>query len=384
MGRTPKPYRTWYRKELDRYYIQFPANPGKWIPTPCKTIGELEIWVKNYDPATEKTRITVREYTQDFFIPGRCRWLKRQNAKGREYSIRYIRRMRGILNLHIVPWFGKFYLSSVTRRELDDCLIDAMSVKEGWKGRPLGPSFKNDIIAAFKIILDEAVDEGLIDRNPIYGITRFRGKQKERRIFSVDELQLLFPEKIDDLVRVWGSYSWATFFFLMGSCGLRPGEVCALQWGDWYRTLHGLVIGHSIEMPTRRRKSTKTGNRKPAALTRRAEGLLLILESMTEKTDPGDFIFLHPWGAPYMTTETLIFFKNSCMRAGIDLAGRTQYCLRHSFNTHALKLLDRTDVRALMGHRSDGMTVHYDHPDDADLIERVPATVWERLEQMWG
>ena len=55
----------------------------------------------------------------------------------------------------------------------------------------------------------------------------------------------------------------------------------------------------------------------------------------------------------------------------IQLDGRSLYCLRHTANTRM-----RTDVgdeaaRLVMGHTTQKMTEHYDHPDETAIMVRA-------------
>ncbi len=173
---------------------------------------------------------------------------------------------------------------------------------------------------------------------------------------------------------------------IMGSCGLRPQEVGALTWGKWSRTMHGLAITHKIDPDSKQRvKGTKTGYSKAVALSRRAEEILLLHEATSEKTDPDDLIFNPKEAADGIQSDTSNkHFKAACKRAGVERGDRTQYSLRHSFNTYALQILDRKEVQSLMGHRTDAMTNRYDHPADQQLIERIPEGVWDKIERLWS
>ena len=66
-------------------------------------------------------------------------------------------------------------------------------------------------------------------------------------------------------------------------------------------------------------------------------------------------------------------FKASCDRAGIDRGGRTQYSLRHTFDTELLKVLDRGTVQNLMGHTS--YRKEYDHRTGEDLLLQLQDVV---------
>lgn len=62
-------------------------------------------------------------------------------------------------------------------------------------------------------------------------------------------------------------------------------------------------------------------------------------------------------------------FKSVLAQAGIDRAGLTPYCCRHTFATLLMRATEGTDKEKthLMGHTSAAMTAHYQHPDLDDL-----------------
>lgn len=65
-------------------------------------------------------------------------------------------------------------------------------------------------------------------------------------------------------------------------------------------------------------------------------------------------------------------FRASLTRAGIEIDGRTQYCLRHTLNTQLKSILGHSDkLRALMGHSSESMTNNYNHPTAEHLFGEV-------------
>ena len=143
--------------------------------------------------------------------------------------------------------------------------------------------------------------------------------------------------------------------------------MAALYWSDWKRDHHGFIITSSIENFTGRRKSTKTNIVKPAILTERAEFLLTLI-------GPGrsdDKLIFTVNDAPIKLATSNKHFKASCERAGIIRGDRTQYSLRHTFNTLALTKLPVGQVQKLMGHQTEAMTAHYNHPTEADILGQV-------------
>ncbi|WP_319561062.1 tyrosine-type recombinase/integrase [Marispirochaeta sp.] len=382
-----KPYRFKTRKTKsgDIYYATFRAMPGKWISTGTTDLKEAERWAANYEISIVPTeQQTLAEFADRFYIPGKCPWLRRMKAKGKTFTVNHLKKMRGDLDNYILPEFGNLMLSAITQRDIDDYLIDLKSKRYR---RPLMADAKNKVLISLRHVMKEAVAQGLIERDPTQGIVWFKDTEEtEQEVFSPEELRKLFPPALDEMVQIWQTLEWAAYFMVMGSCGLRPQEVGALTWGKWSRSLHGLAITHKIDPGTKKRvKGTKTGYSKAVALPRRAEEILLLHEATTENTDPEDLIFTPKAADGGISAESANkHFKASCERAGLDRRERTPYNLRHSFNTYALQLLDRKEVQCLMGHRTNAMTQRYDHPSDQQLIERIPAGVWEKIDKLWG
>lgn len=359
------------------------ANPGKWLS--CNTIdkAEAEQFALANCPDHEAGRVTTfAEIATDFYTPGKSKWLKRQEARGIVYRVPHLVKQRGILENYLLPRFGGMDLKEITRRQIDDWLLN---LKAARTRQPLQADIKNKILAAFRHIMTEAEDRGLIERNPADGIPPFRDlSRQQRRIFSTDELRQLFPTDTEKLLDIWLTTDWAAYFFLLASTGLRPGEVAALTWGDWVRSRGGLIVSASIEAITRDRKDTKTGAIKPVPLTARGTQILLWLESTREETSKDTLLFTAKDGGPLILNTIGKHFEASLTRAGIPAAGRTPYSLRHSFDTHAMKLLDTATVQELMGHKTMKMTMEtYYHPTDEDRLEALPDGIGDRLGQLW-
>ncbi len=370
----------------DFIYVMFRAMPGKWIATGTTNMEEAERWAANYEVSipVNLDETTLNQFAKDFFIRGKCPWVHRMEKKGKTFSDRHLTKLRGELKNYILPEFGNLSLSAIKYHAIDNYLLDVKSVRYR---RPLNADAKNKIIVSLRHVMREAMAQGYIDRDPTDGIVPFKDIDKrEQEIFTLEELKKLFPDNLDQLIEVWSTLEWATYFMIMGSCGLRPQEVGALTWGKWSRSLHGLAITHKIDPDTRKRvKGTKTGFNKAVTLPRGAEELLLLHEATSTKTSPDDLVFTPQFAEGGIRAESAgKHFKASCMRAGIDRRDRTQYNLRHSFNTYALQLLDQKEVQGLMGHRTNAMTRHYDHPTDQQLIERIPDSVREKINRLWG
>jgi len=292
--------------------------------------------------------------------------------KGRTYHARYFHDHRTRLTKYILPEFGPLLVSAITTKMIDEWLMDLRGYRAG---EPLAVETKHKILVAFRKILGEAKYQGIVAANQAAEVDLFADNRPGREPFTIEELHWLFPEDMDALVGIWQTIMWATYFYIMASCGLRPSEVSALFWGDWNRAFHGAVIHKSVECRKGKIKELKTAKQglamKPAVFTPWAEQLLLMLESQTDDTSPHALIFQLGRGLPLNMDNANKHFKASCRRVGIEIRGRTQYCLRHSFNTHLLKLASVKKVQNLMGHLSLQSSARYDHPTGEDLLEQA-------------
>lgn len=371
-----------YLRQRDNgiWYVKF-RGEEKWKS--CKTTDQAtaERHALLHSPGVTAD-IRFSDFAREFYEPGKSRWLESQAQRGIEYGLPSLKKKQQNLHNYLLPRFGKIPLAALRRRDIESWLLSLKSFSDR---KALRADTKNKILTCLREILDDAVMQEYIEVNPAAGIRGFREKQRqEKEIFSAQELRDIFPEDIDALLDVHISLKWATFHFLVVSAGLRPGEVAALQWGNWIRSRKGLIISHSIEKLTRRRKETKTGIIKPVFLVDRAEALLLMLEAQSDKTAPDDLIFTVNEQAIIPETSGK-HFKESLKRAGIDRRGRTQYTLRHTFDTLSMKSLDPKIVQQLMGHGSLKMTMGtYYHPTDEDRLEALPKDAREILNSIWS
>ena len=354
------------------YYVLYRIEPGRPRSTGQHTEEDAIAWAYAHMGEKVHVRTTLKEFAKDFFIPGKCTWATRMLKKGRTFNAEYFSGHRGRLKTYILPKFGPLLVSAITTKMLDEWLMD---LKSSRNGEDLAVESKHKILVCLRKVFGEAVYQGLIDTDPAAAVTPFYGASTEREPFTVEEIQTLFPEGMDELLRIWQTLPWATYFFIMASCGLRPGEVAALGWGDWYRSLHGLIVNKSVENKSGRIKGLKTEKRgtdmKPAILTERAEMLLLTLESQTEDTSPEQLIFGRKNGGTMILESSNKHFKASCIRAGIEHRGRTQYCLRHTFNSHVAKKASLSQLQTAMGHVTMSSSNRYLHPTAEDLLEEV-------------
>lgn len=181
--------------------------------------------------------------------------------------------------------------------------------------------------------LNQALEDGIIDSNPMRGIEGFKAEEGTRMYLTIDEVRRLAHTECD--------YPAIKSAFLF-SCltGLRRSDVIRLTWGDVYQQGDFTRIIF---------KQKKTSGLEYLDITPQAA------ELMGERGKPDDPVFpsIH---SPSCTNNTI---KTWVARAGIDKE-ITFHCARHTFATMMLDLgTDIYTVSKLLGHRELSTTQIY-------------------------
>lgn len=71
-------------------------------------------------PRKEKT---FNDYAKDWWIPGKCQYLRKKAASSKELSPTYITNSRILLTKHIIPFFGKMYLTRITTNDIENWIF---------------------------------------------------------------------------------------------------------------------------------------------------------------------------------------------------------------------------------------------------------------------
>jgi integrase len=124
--------------------------------------------------------------------------------------------IKKIFELHVLPVVGDRKLRELEKFEID---VLVKKLAECWSG-----SLVQKVRIYTKAALEDAIDQGLLDRNPARKVVRPSTRAACRRFLSLDEIARLLDamEGRDRLV--------ARICIVLG---LRPGEVFATKWDDF-------------------------------------------------------------------------------------------------------------------------------------------------------
>jgi integrase len=241
----------------------------------------------------------------------------------------------------MLEFFGDVQLSSFTPA-LAQKFLSHWQHRERKINRPLSEATLNSYIACLNTLMNQAVYNGFIDRNPIKGFKKYTLDNQRTRTLKPEEYEALLSHcsaHLKPIVEV--AYK----------VGMRRGEILGLRWGQVVFEDNGRGY---IKLGSEDTK-TKTGREVPldASLVSLLKGL----------RGPGaDYVFTYG-GKPIQEIRTT--FKRACRRAGIK--DFRFHDLRHCAITNMRKAgVDDATIMAISGHKTAHMFRRYNHIDMGD------------------
>lgn len=226
-----------------------------------------------------------------------------------------------------------------------------------------------------------AQKNGLIRENPCDPVTIPKGrKQQSRRAITAKERKYI--------LQTCEKHRAGLFYLIMLYCGLRPGEVAALQWRNVDLKNRVLTVDSAVK------SDGSIGQPKSSAGNRRVP----IPEALMEKLNPGspwDFVCTNASGGMLTKSAMKQQWKSFHRQLNIEMGCRTfkgqlipphpvaddlvPYCLRHTYCTDLQAAGVPINVaRELMGHSDISITSRiYTHSsvesfsDAADMINAL-------------
>lgn len=208
------------------------------------------------------------------------------------------------------------------------------------------------------VLFDDAVDNGLITKNPVTKSVKVASDNEEtsKRAMSVDE-QKRFLEMAKD-----SSYFNQYLFVLQ--TGLRTGELTALKWSDVDFENKVLHIRRTMDFRNNEWKisTTKTKNgKRDVPLTQKAIEILSNLRKDNRKTNVipmeyHDLVFLSKNGKPILNSAYNIILRRICEKSGIEKFSMHE--LRHTFATRCIQAgMTPKTLQGILGHANISTTM---------------------------
>ena len=294
------------------------------------------------DRQNEKKQLTVSELCDDYIANG---------VRAKKPST--IATDKGRIERHIKPLIGKMRINDVTRKHVKRLMNDiadgktATDIKTGHRGRAIvkgGKGTASRTIGLLGGIFSYAVDQDLLDINPVRGVKRFSDKSGER-FLSQAELVTLG----NVLVNAGDNPMAIAIVKLLVFTGARKGEIESLTWKmvDFE--------GGCLRLP-----DSKTGEK---TIHLNAGALQVLNEYKPMKVS--NFVFPAVKSDGYYLGTPKVW---KILRQRADLTDVRLHDLRHSFASIAVSAgASLPMIGALLGHKSTSTTQKYAHLQDDPL-----------------
>jgi len=263
------------------------------------------------------------------------------NCTLEEFTERYLawRDSEHSANAQVANMVRRSFMKDLGSYRLLD--LDAQVV-ETWKrsraeevgpstGKTLARSTVNCELSQLKAVTRKAVEWGVIPRDPLVGVKKFRGvTSAPKRFFSPAELERLYA----------ADPGTAPMWKLLANTGMRLGEACHLRWEH--------VTERSVRVVSNADHPTKSRKWREVPLSPGGH------EALDELGGGGSYVF--PTRSVRVCQR---WFRRAADVAGVD---GTPHELRHTFISHlVMQGVPIRTVQALAGHSSVAVTEQYSH-----------------------
>lgn len=243
-----------------------------------------------------------------------------------------------LLKNHIVPRIGEMELTDITesivRRFLNDC-HDHGNLR---RNEPLSPETMRHICVLLSGILNQAVSDGHIDKNPAQDFRYHTSKQVQAEALSEAEIE----EYLDAAAEL----GYLPIFLLALEHGLRQRELIALKWSD-LDAQRGILTIHMDRVVERRELVSYGAQTRVIALPTYT---VTELQKEHEKHPSSEVMFIHPGTLkPYSPAMIRLLHQRVLEQAGLPHVRFVD--LRHTYVVLALQAgKDVKEISAELGH----------------------------------
>jgi len=223
-----------------------------------------------------------------------------------------------LLRNHIVPVMGHVCLEQLTEEVVRSSLLQMQA-------KPLGESTMRNISSLLHKCLQQTVEDGLLQTNPV-PVGLYRRKDSVRA-------GILSQREIKDYLQVAAKQQRLPMFHLLLHTGIKVGELVRLQW---------------LDLDERKQTLTVKGQRQ-RTIPLDEETISLLRREHAGHSNK-ETLFVHPGSLkPYTRGEIYRYhcrITEQCALTGIRLCD-----LRHTFAVHALQSgIAPASVAAILGH----------------------------------
>lgn len=279
----------------------------------------------------EKSEITIKKFSENFFSKDGL-WYQSNQGKG--FSKNTLTNYEYSLKNNILPFLSEYKISRITPNVIRQWIYELKSSK-----KMCDSSIKVNS-GVLNIILTSAVEERIINRNPMEFVRIKQGSLKTRRAFTLFEL----VKVLDNLV---SSPKTLIACYISALTGLRLGEVLGLERKNIYKNFIDVNQQHTVFGEI---TCPKTRNSRYVTIP---EKLCNLLESIFE-TENSEFLFDNGKGKVISNSTVQSAFLRNFNKLNIQSEQKLSFhSMRHFFNTYLTEndISDRK-IKTIMGHSS--------------------------------
>jgi integrase len=276
--------------------------------------------------AVEKPEPTFNEAADSFLAYSEAR------RKNHRNDLQMVNRLKG--------YFGNRPLKSLTPDIVEGFLTQRRKAGNiTFTGKPLSNSTINRDLDILKSILNRAVFNNLLEKNPIQRVKGFKEESRDRTL-TFEEYEALLVRCSPRLNAVIQLAYWT---------GMRKSEILGLRWDQ---------VDFQNKVVNLEAADTKTKEKREVPLT---EGLIDLLKR-TPKTLGNPYVFNHK-GKRILDVKTA--FLKACRAAGVK--GFRFHDLRHCAVTNFRKAgVSDSVIMSISGHKTHSVFRRYDRVDRDD------------------
>lgn len=243
-----------------------------------------------------------------------------------------------LLKNHFVPRLGEMELTDITESVVQRFLDDCHEHGNHRRKEALSQETMRNICVLLSGILNQAVRDGRIEKNPAQNLCYRTSKKVQAEVLSETEI-----EKYLDAAAELG---YLPIFLLALEHGLRQRELIALKWSD-LDAERGILTIHMERVVERRELVSYGGQTREIALP---AYVVAELQKEHKKHPSSEVMFIHPGTLkPYSPAMIRLLHERVLERAGVPHIRFVD--LRHSYVVQALHAgKELKEVSAELGH----------------------------------
>ena len=241
----------------------------------------------------------------------------------------------GIVNLRLLPYFGSFDIADIKPSDIKKWLYSIDDV---------GSKSKRHYLGVLSGIMQEALFDEVIDKNPVKYIRIPKYYSPVIKPFTADQVQMILDNVQNFNYRVYLAIAFYT--------GMRSGEIIGLKKEDINLDAGLIRVVRSRSRFGETTPKTRYSIRELPIIELLKPYLIEIMNSHDK-----DYLFITQYKEPYRDTHvfTLRYWKPLLKELGIEY--RRPYNTRHTYATNMLyrNLVSPVQLAQLLGHSSTQM-----------------------------